>query len=428
MFTIITGSQFGDEGKGKVVDMISDRYDLVARFQGGDNAGHTVVVNDIKYKLHQIPSGILVGSRVLIGAGVVMNPLTILDEIRMLRDRNIEVSAANLGIDEKTSVIMPYHITLDSLSEAGTTDKIGTTKKGIGFAYQDKVSRYEITMGDLCGDEARFRTKAEDIFRKKAGIIKAAGIDPATVLNDDVFESLCEAGRKLRDHMTDASLEINRALAEGKNVLAEGAQGSHLDVIHGTQKYVTSSSTVAGSACTGLGVGPMKVTDVIGIVKAYITRVGEGPLPTELKDETGDRMAEVGGEYGTTTGRKRRCGWFDLPLLLKAVNLNGYSEIALTKIDVLTGLDPIKVCVAYDCCGEKMSYPPLDTAALAACRPVYEELPGWTEDLTGIRSYEDLPENAKAYIRYLEDRIGVPIRYISVGPGREQTFLNPAHE
>ena len=297
MFTIITGSQFGDEGKGKVVDMISDRYDLVARFQGGDNAGHTVVVNDVKYKLHQIPSGILVGSRVLIGAGVVMNPLTILDEIRMLRDRHIEVSSANLGIDEKTSVIMPYHITLDSLSEAGTTDKIGTTKKGIGFAYQDKVSRYEITMGDLCGDEARFRAKAEDIFRKKAEIIKAAGIDPATVLNDDVFERLCEAGRKLRDHMTDASLEINRALAEGKNVLAEGAQGSHLDVIHGTQKYVTSSSTVAGSACTGLGVGPMKVTGVIGIVKAYITRVGEGPLPTELKDETGDRMAEVGGEY-----------------------------------------------------------------------------------------------------------------------------------
>ncbi|MBQ3620287.1 MAG: adenylosuccinate synthetase, partial [Methanosarcinaceae archaeon] len=283
-------------------------------------------------------------------------------------------------------------------------------------------------MGDLCGDEARFRAKAEDIFRKKAEIIKAAGIDPATVLNDDVFERLCEAGRKLRDHMTDASLEINRALAEGKNVLAEGAQGSHLDVIHGTQKYVTSSSTVAGSACTGLGVGPMKVTGVIGIVKAYITRVGEGPLPTELKDETGDRMAEVGGEYGTTTGRKRRCGWFDLPLLLKAVNLNGYSEIALTKIDVLTGLDPIKVCVAYDCNGEKMSYPPLDTAALAACRPVYEELPGWKEDLTGIRSYEDLPENAKAYIKYLEDRIGVPIRYISVGPGREQTFLNPAHE
>lgn len=426
MLTVITGSQFGDEGKGKVVDLIAEDYDLVARFQGGDNAGHTVVVNDVKYKLHQIPSGILVGSRVLIGAGVVLNPLTLLDEMKMLEDRNVSVTPEHIGIDEKTSVIMPYHITLDSLTEAGTTDKIGTTKKGIGFAYQDKVSRNEIRIGDLCGDPTLFRRKAAEIFKTKVSEIEKAGIDPETVLSESILDELCAAGLKLRPYVTDGSFEINEALNAGRNVLAEGAQGSHLDVIHGTQKYVTSSSTIAGSACTGLGVGPTRVGNVIGIVKAYITRVGAGPMPTELDDDVGEHMADVGGEIGTTTGRRRRCGWFDLPLLLKAVNLNGYTELALTKIDVLTGLDPIRVCTGYELDGKRLSFPPVRTEDLAACRPVYEELPGWTQDLTAVKTYGDLPQNAKDYIEYLEEKIGVPIKYVSVGPGREQTFLKPA--
>ncbi|WP_406671449.1 adenylosuccinate synthase [Methanolobus sp. ZRKC4] len=421
MFTIITGAQFGDEGKGKVVDLMSGDYDLVVRFQGGNNAGHTVKVGEDVYKLHLIPSGFLLDSRVLIGPGTVVNPEVLVREIDMLAEGGIELGPEKLGIDAKASIIMPYHIELDGLRESKRTEKIGTTKRGIGFAYIDKVARDEIRMYDLVNRE-RFLKRLEELAPSKEAAIKQFGGDPSMVMDEALIDKYVELGKRLAPYMTDVSYEINKALEDGKNVLAEGAQGTHLDVIHGTQKFVTSSSTIAGSACANLGVGPTKVDDVLGIVKAYITRVGEGPLPTELTDDVGKQIQEVGGEFGTTTGRSRRCGWFDLPLLKKATYLNGYTSVALTKLDVLSNLDPIRVCVSYELEGHILGYPPEDTAELANCKPVYEDLPGWDNDLTGVKEFADLPQAAKDYVLYLEARMGVPIEYISVGPAREQTF------
>ncbi len=421
MFTIITGAQFGDEGKGKVVDLMSGEYDLVVRFQGGDNAGHTVKVGDDVYKLHLIPSGFLLDSRVLIGPGTVMNPEVLIKEIEMLAEGGIEISPEKLGIDAKTSIIMPYHIELDGLRESKRTEKIGTTKRGIGFAYIDKVARDEIQMADIA-DETRLLRRLAELAPSKASAIQELDGDPAIVTDESLVQKYVELGKRLAPYITDVSYEINRALEKGKNVLAEGAQGSHLDVIHGTQKFVTSSCTIAGSACANLGVGPTKVDNVLGIVKAYITRVGEGPLPTELHDEAGRQIQEVGKEFGTTTGRSRRCGWFDLPLLKKAVYLNGYTSIALTKLDVLSDLDPIRVCVSYELNGQVLDYPPEDTEELAECKPVYEDLPGWKGDLTGVKSFDELPEAARSYVLYLEEKMGVPVEYVSVGPAREQTF------
>ena len=422
MFTIITGAQFGDEGKGKIVDLISGKYDLVVRFQGGDNAGHTVKVGDSVYKLHLIPSGFLLDSRVLIGPGTVLNPQSLAQELEMLAQGGIHIGPDKLGIDAKTSIIMPYHIELDGLKESSRSEKIGTTKKGIGFAYIDKVARDEISFSDLI-DKAKFLSRLKELAPQKENSIKELGGDPSVVMDSKLIDLYVSLGEKFVSYMTDVSLEINRALEEGKNVLAEGAQGTHLDVIHGTQKFVTSSCTIAGSACSNLGVGPTKVDNVLGIVKAYITRVGEGPLPTELKDDLGKQIQQVGKEFGTTTGRARRCGWFDLPLVKKAVFLNGYTEIALTKLDVLSDINPLKVCIGYELNGEFKEYPPELTADLAQCVPVYEELVGWSGDLTPVRQFSDLPDAARKYVLYLEEKMGVPIEYISVGPGREQTFL-----
>lgn len=421
MFTIITGAQFGDEGKGKIVDLISDKYDLVVRFQGGDNAGHTVKVGDIVYKLHLIPSGFLLDSRVLIGPGTVLNPLSLAQELEMLAKGGIHIGPEKLGIDAKTSIIMPYHIELDGLKESSRSEKIGTTKKGIGFAYIDKVARDEIRLADLT-DKAKFLARIGELASQKESSIRELGGDPSVVMDSKSIDLYVSLGQKFAPYVTDVSLEINKALEEGKNVLAEGAQGTHLDVTHGTQKFVTSSSTIAGSACANLGVGPTKVDNVLGIVKAYITRVGEGPLPTELKDDVGKQLQQVGREFGTTTGRERRCGWFDMPLVKKAVFLNGYTELALTKLDVLSDIDPLKVCVGYELDGKFMDYPPELTGDLARCVPIYEELPGWSNDLTNVRQFSDLPDAARRYVAYLEEKTGIPIEYISVGPGREQTF------
>lgn len=421
MFTIITGAQFGDEGKGKIVDLISDKYDLVVRFQGGDNAGHTVKVGDIVYKLHLIPSGFLLDSRVLIGPGTVLNPLSLAQELEMLAKGGIHIGPEKLGIDAKTSIIMPYHIELDGLKESSRSEKIGTTKKGIGFAYIDKVARDEIRLADLT-DKAKFLARIGELASQKESSIRELGGDPSVVMDSRSIDLYVLLGQKFAPYVTDVSLEINKALEEGKNVLAEGAQGTHLDVIHGTQKFVTSSSTIAGSACANLGVGPTKVDNVLGIVKAYITRVGEGPLPTELKDDVGKQLQQVGREFGTTTGRARRCGWFDMPLVKKAVFLNGYTELALTKLDVLSDIDPLKVCVGYELDGKFMDYPPELTGDLARCVPIFEELPGWSNDLTNVRQFSDLPDAARRYVAYLEEKTGIPIEYISVGPGREQTF------
>ncbi len=421
MFTIITGAQFGDEGKGKIVDLLAKDYDIVARFQGGNNAGHTVKVGDEVYKLHLIPSGILLDARVLIGPGVVLNPEVLAEEIAMLEKHGVKVDASKLGIDAKTSIIMPYHIEMDGLREAARTEKIGTTKRGIGYAYIDKVARDEVRLAELA-DRERFLARLEELAPQKEKEISALGGNPEIVRDQDLIEKYLELGKKFASCITDVSREINEALDAGKNVMSEAAQGTHLDVIHGTQKFVTSSSTISGSACANLGVGPTRVNNVTAIVKAYITRVGEGPLPTELTDEMGERIQKAGGEFGTTTGRGRRCGWFDLPLLKKAIALNGYTEIALTKLDVLTGLDQIRICTGYSYKGETVSYPPELTEDLQACEPVYEDHAGWDADLTEVKAFEDLPENARNYVNRLEELMKVPIRYISVGPGRAQTF------
>ncbi|MBN1134570.1 MAG: adenylosuccinate synthase [Methanosarcinaceae archaeon] len=421
MFTIITGAQFGDEGKGKVVDLISNDYDLVVRFQGGDNAGHTVTVGDDVYKLHLIPSGVLLDTRVLIGPGTVLNPEVLVGEIDMLAKNGIKIEPDKLGIDAKTSIIMPYHVELDGLRESARSEKIGTTKRGIGFAYIDKIARDEVQMADIA-DSKRLLTRLSELAPQKESGIRDLGGDPSIVMDKGLIDKYMELGEKLAPYITDVSYEVNRALKTGKNVLAEGAQGTHLDVIHGTQKFVTSSSTVAGSACSGLGVGPTKVDKVLGIVKAYITRVGEGPLPTELNDSVGEQLQRVGREFGTTTGRSRRCGWFDLPLLKKSILLNGYTSIALTKLDVLSNIDSIRICVGYELNGEIIDYPPELTYDLAKCAPVYEDMSGWESEITEVRQFNDLPKTAQNYVNRLEEMMEIPIEYVSVGPGRAQTF------
>lgn len=417
MFTILTGSQFGDEGKGKIVDLLAEGYDIVVRFQGGDNAGHTVIVGDRTYKLHLTPSGVLFGARLLIGPGVVLNPKVLWSEIEALES---EGRTLNMGVDAKTSIIMPYHIELDGLREKARKEKIGTTKRGIGYAYIDKISRDEVQMQDLV-DPDRLEAKLEEIGPAREKAIEDMGGDPSVVRDPELIGEYLEIGKKMRDRIADVSYEINLALDQGKKVLAEGAQGAFLDVIHGTQKFVTSSFTTAGSACANLGVGPTRVDDVVGIVKAYITRVGEGPMPTELKDEVGERLRERGREFGTTTGRPRRCGWFDAVLARKSVYLNGYTEVALTKLDVLTGLDPVRICTGYELAGQVLDYPPESTDLFARCTPVYEDVEGWTEEITDARSYQELPRAVKSYVDRLEELLKVKIAIVSVGPGREQT-------
>ena len=417
MFTILTGSQFGDEGKGKVVDLLAEDYDVVVRFQGGDNAGHTVIVGERTYKLHLTPSGVLFGARLLIGPGVVLNPKVLWSEIEALRAEGIQ---PNIGIDAKTSIIMPYHIALDELREMGRKEKIGTTKRGIGYAYIDKFSRDEVQMKDIT-DPALLEAKLAEIGPARKKAISDLGGDPSVVRDPALIGEYLKIGQALKENVADASYEINVALDAGKKVLAEGAQGAFLDVIHGTQKFVTSSFTTAGSACANLGVGPARVDNVVGIVKAYMTRVGEGPMPTELKDEAGAHLSKVGKEFGTTTGRPRRCGWFDAVLAKKSMYLNGYTELALTKLDVLGGLDPIKICTGYDLDGETLNYPPESTVEFARCRPIYEEIGGWTEDITGAKSYEALPGAVRDYVERIEELLGVKITIVSLGPGREQT-------
>lgn len=418
MFTILTGAQFGDEGKGKVVDLLAEKYDVIVRFQGGDNAGHTVKVGDKTYKLHLTPSGVLFGKRLLIGPGVVLNPRVLWEEIDTLRRSGLVV---DIGIDPKTSIIMPYHIELDALREKARSDKIGTTKRGIGYAYIDKIARDEVQMGDLT-DPARLQAKLEEIAPAKEKAIADMGGDPTVVRFQPYLDEYLEIGKRLKDNLTDVSLEINLALDEDKMVLAEGAQGAFLDVIHGTQKFVTSSFTTAGSACANLGVGPVRVDNVVGVLKAYMTRVGEGPMPTELKNQMGDHLREMGHEFGTTTGRPRRCGWFDAVLARKSAYLNGYTEMALTKLDVLTDMDPLKVCISYDLDGELLGYPPESTEEFSRCIPVYEDVPGWSEDITAFQEYEDLPANARDYVEWIEELLQVEISAVSVGPGREQTI------
>ena len=417
---VLLGAQWGDEGKGKATDLLGGRVDYVVRYQGGNNAGHTVVIGDEKYALHLLPSGILSPGVVpVIGNGVVVDPAVLLHEMAGLEARGVDTS--RLLISASAHLITPYHVTLDKVSERFLgKSKIGTTGRGIGPTYMDKVGRLGIRVQDLF-DPSILRQKVEGaLANKNQVLIKVFNRRELEV--DAVTEELLQYAEPLRPHVADTALVLNDALDAGKIVLLEGGQGTLLDVDHGTYPFVTSSNPTAGGACTGSGIGPTRVTRVIGILKAYTTRVGSGPFPTELLDEWGERLRSVGGEVGVTTGRPRRCGWFDAPIARYATRVNGLTDIFLTKLDVLTGIERIPVCVAYDIEGQRVTELPMTQTDFHHARPVYEELPGWTEDISGARSIEDLPPNAQAYVRYLEELSGAPISAIGVGQDRDATI------
>ena len=418
---VLLGAQWGDEGKGKATDLLGGRVDYVVRYQGGNNAGHTVVIGDEKYALHLLPSGILSpGVIPVIGNGVVVDPAVLLHEMAGLEARGVDTS--RLLISASAHLITPYHVTLDKVSERFLgKSKIGTTGRGIGPTYSDKIARIGIRVQDLF-DPSILRQKVEGaLVHKNQVLIKVFNRRELEV--DAITEELLQYAEPLRPHVADTALVLNDALDAGKTVLLEGGQGTLLDVDHGTYPFVTSSNPTAGGACTGSGIGPTRVTRVIGILKAYTTRVGSGPFPTELLDEWGERLRSVGGEVGVTTGRPRRCGWFDAPIARYASRVNGLTDIFLTKLDVLTGIERIPVCVAYEIEGQRVTELPMTQTDFHHAKPVYEELPGWTEDISGARSIEELPANAQAYVRYLEELSAAPISAIGVGQDRDATIV-----
>ncbi|MDN6069568.1 MAG: adenylosuccinate synthase [Lactococcus plantarum] len=418
---VVVGTQWGDEGKGKITDFLSENAEVIARYQGGDNAGHTIVIEDTKYKLHLIPSGIFYPEKIsVIGNGVVINPKSLVKELAYLHDAGIVTD--NLRISDRAHVILPYHIKLDQLQEDAKGDKkIGTTIKGIGPAYMDKAARVGIRIADLL-DKNIFKERLKiNLEQKNREFVKMYECDP--IAFDDVFEEYYEYGQQIKKYVTDTSVILNDALDAGKRVLFEGAQGVMLDIDQGTYPYVTSSNPVAGGVTIGSGVGPSKITKVVGVCKAYTSRVGDGPFPTELNDEIGHQIREVGHEYGTTTGRPRRVGWFDSVVMRHSRRVSGLTNLSLNSIDVLSGLDEVKICVAYDLDGERIDYYPASLETLQRCKPIYETLPGWSEDITSVRHLDDLPETAKNYVRRVSELVGVKISTFSVGPGREQTNI-----
>ncbi|MTV82789.1 adenylosuccinate synthase [Secundilactobacillus folii] len=415
---VVVGSQWGDEGKGKITDFLSKQADVVARYQGGDNAGHTIVFKGETFKLHLIPSGIFYSDKLsVIGNGVVLNPKSLVEELHYLHDRN--VSTDNLRISNRAHVILPYHILIDQLQEKAKTAKIGTTNKGIGPAYMDKAERIGIRMADLL-EKDTFEEKLRQNLAEKNQLITKL-YDHAPLNFDAIFESFYEYGQELKRYVTDTSVVINDAIDAGKHVLFEGAQGVMLDIDHGTYPFVTSSNPVAGGVTIGNGVGPSKIDEVVGACKAYTSRVGDGPFPTELNNETGDFIREAGHEYGTVTKRPRRIGWFDTVVLRHAKRVSGLTHLSLNCLDVLTGLDTLKIATAYELDGETIYHYPASLKQLNRCKPIYEELPGWKEDITGVKRYEDLPINAQNYVKRLAELVGVDIATFSVGPDRTQT-------
>ena len=418
---VLLGAQWGDEGKGKATDLLGGRVDYVVRYQGGNNAGHTVVIGDAKYALHLLPSGILSpGVIPVIGNGVVVDPAVLLQEMAGLEERGVDTS--RLLVSASAHLITPYHVTLDKVAERFLGKaKIGTTGRGIGPTYMDKVGRLGIRVQDLF-DPSILRQKVEGALANKNQVLVKV-FNRRELEVDAITEELLQYAEPLRPHVADTALVLNDALDAGKTVLLEGGQGTLLDVDHGTYPFVTSSNPTAGGACTGSGIGPTRVTRVIGILKAYTTRVGSGPFPTELHDEWGERLRSVGGEVGVTTGRPRRCGWFDAPIARYATRVNGLTDIFLTKLDVLTGIERIPVCVAYEIEGQRVTELPMSQTDFHHARPVYEELPGWSEDISGARSIEDLPANAQAYVRCLEELSGAPISAIGVGQDRDATIV-----
>jgi len=419
--TVICGLQWGDEGKGKATDLLASGVSAVVRYQGGDNAGHTVVVGDEVFKLHLVPSGVLHPHITpIIGPGVVVNPRTLLTEIEMLAGRGIATD--KLRVSSAAHVLMPYHVALDAAREgaaASTGGGIGTTRRGIGPAYGDRAWRTGIRMGDLLEPDL-LRDRLAAALTEKNVLLATYGAD-AFALDDLLCEAL-EWGSQLAWAITDTTALVQHALAAGEHVLFEGAQGTLLDLDHGTYPYVTSSNPIAGGACTGGGIGPLQVDQVLGILKAYSTRVGSGPLPTELHDAVGEHLTEVGREYGTTTGRRRRSGWLDFVPLRYAVQVNSVSTIMLNKLDILSGLAEIKVCTGYRIDGRLVDEWPLNVAQLERAEPVYESFPGWTEDISACRSVDELPAAARRYVAAIEERAGAPINVISVGPERTQTL------
>ncbi len=418
---VLVGAQWGDEGKGKATDLLGDRVDYVVRYQGGNNAGHTVVVGDRTFALHLLPSGILTpGCTPVIGNGVVVDPAVLRDEIAGLQAQGVDTS--RLLVSPDAHLITPYHVTLDKVAERFLGKaKIGTTGRGIGPAYSDKVARLGIRVQDLF-DESILRQKvAGSLALKNQILVKIYNRREIEV--DEIVDSLLEYADDLRPMVADTSKVLNDALGEGAVVLLEGGQGTLLDVDHGTYPFVTSSNPTAGGASTGSGIGPTRISRVVGILKAYTTRVGSGPFPTELHDADGDRLRRIGGERGVTTGRDRRCGWFDVPIARFAARVNGLTDFFLTKLDVLTGWDEIPVCVAYKIDGRRVSEMPMTQTEFHHATPVYEMLPGWHEDISTAREFSDLPANAQAYVRYLEEATGVPISAIGVGPDRNATIV-----
>ena len=414
----VLGAQWGDEGKGKIVDLLTPHFSIVARYQGGHNAGHTVYVEGTKFILRLIPSGILhPGVTCVIGNGVVIDPQALFAEVDELTKAGVDVGARIL-ISDKAHLILPYHRDLDLLSEARRGErKLGTTSRGIGPAYEDKIARRGIRVGDLA-DPRGLEQDVRDNVTARNRLVQDTAMDWRPV-----FDRLVEYGERMRPWARDVSLMLNDAMREGRAILFEGAQGTLLDIDHGTYPYVTSSNASIGGVCTGLGVGPRAIGGALGVAKAYTTRVGEGPLPTELSGEMGRRLRESGHEYGAVTGRPRRCGWYDAVAVLYGVRINGLNALALTKLDVLDGLERIEICTSYRFGSRTLTEFPSDTAQLAACEPVYESMPGWSEPTRGVRRFADLPDAARRYVARLEEVSGVPAAIISTGSGREDTIL-----
>ncbi len=420
---VVVGAQWGDEGKGKIVDWLSERADIVARFQGGHNAGHTLVVDGEVYKLHALPSGVVRGGKLsVIGNGVVLDPWHLMKEIETIRAQGVSITPETLMIAENTPLILPIHVELDRAREEASSKgtKIGTTGRGIGPAYEDKVGRRSVRVADLA-DEATLQARVDRALQHHDPLRKGLGIE--AVDRDGLIAMLKEIAPKVLEYAAPVWKVLNERKKKGQRILFEGAQGALLDIDFGTYPFVTSSNVIAGQAATGVGVGPGSIDYVLGIVKAYTTRVGEGPFPTELEDADGQRLGERGHEFGTTTGRKRRCGWFDAALVRQTCATSGVTGISLTKLDVLDGFETLKICTGYMLEGERIDYLPTAADHQARCMPIYEEMPGWSESTEGARSWADLPANAIKYVRRIEELIDCPAALVSTSPEREDTIL-----
>ncbi len=418
--TVLVGAQWGDEGKGRIADWLARQSDVMARYAGGDNAGHTVVAGERKFKLHLVPSGVVhPGLRCILGSGMVVNPLRLVEELDMLAGQGVDIAPERIHLSARAHLITPGHLALDGAAErARGATSIGTTRRGIGPAYMDKAARTGLLAGEM-RDPVSFAAKVKAALERANAILSGQyGLEPVDA--EGLAQACGAAAARLAPYVTDTTTLLHDLLDAGQRLLCEGAQGTLLDLDHGHYPYVTSSSATVGGALTGLGIAPQHITRVVGVAKAYCTRVGNGPFPTELFDATGEHLRAAGHEFGTTTGRPRRCGWLDAVALRYAARVNGFTELVVTKLDVLSGLDALQIAVAYERDGERVTAMPLFTPDFECVRPVYEALPGWTEDVSAARRFDDLPPNARRYIRRIEELSGVPVSLVSVGPEREQ--------